>query len=509
MYNIGLAVPPEVLIKDQRSNPRRQLADLAYFKKHNLIVTAAGQPIPSGGGTGDNFAEVYNIPLKEIHIIKALFQNRKADYSQESVNKIINAYNAGAFSWVNFDPVILWLNAGKYYILSGHSRFKACSDLSKIDNKFLTIPAKVFKGSQAEAEKIALESNTLSTKETDTERANFYRQKRAKGATAKELKELAKELEGKDARKIIALSYLSEQGDALAALVNLDRGDQQSKSILLTVCVWIGKAREQFNQLTTSHENELFKYLMSGGYGNKAGQLNNEVIFLQTVYNVINKNTVFGEFEKDKPLNLARTIYSDPIRQEYESILNDIIKQIKAATTARDAKRLELTQRGASQEQFNGIIKKYDMEIFNLTQRLAEHRKREASIIDAGRNQQQLFGINGLNTGIVKDSAGNALQFANVYESDASGAPLYTAGKVNGTQSNGQGLFTLNINKSFYYITAAYSGAAKQTLAVTAATNWLNFTLKITELPAVTVTASRKTAGGLLALIVGLLIYNS
>ncbi|MEI6694551.1 MAG: carboxypeptidase regulatory-like domain-containing protein [Bacteroidota bacterium] len=499
---IGLAVPEQVLIIDKRSKPRRQLADLAYFQKNNLIVSDAGNT------TAENKAGIYEIELSKIHIIKALFQNRKADFSQESVNKIKKAYFNGVFSWANFDPLTLWKSEDKYFILSGHSRFQACKELAEVDKQFLKIPCKIFLGSQAEAEKIALESNTLSTKETETERANFYRRKREAGSSKKELKELAKDLEGKDANKIIALSYLSESGDALTALTALDLSDVQSKSVLLTFCVWIGTAKEQYMQLTTAHENEIFKYLVNGGYGSQAGQINNQVDFLNKMYSIIQKNTMFGEFEQDKPLNINRTIYKDDLQQQYERELNDLTRAIKDATKLRDSKRIELLQRNATEEQFKHIMQNYDNEIFALTKKLADHRKKESTIFAAAANQQSMFGIAGPNTGIVRDESGKPLQFVNVYETDSSGKPLYNGSILIGTTTNAAGLFTLNINKAVYYITASYVGLEKQTILVVTANQFLNFTLKASTLEPVTITANRVRNYGLLALL-GILIFNS
>ncbi|MDJ1505163.1 hypothetical protein [Xanthocytophaga agilis] len=45
-------------------------------------------PMPAG---------VVNVPLSQIKTNKSLFQNREDDYSQESVNRILAAVNAGTF----------------------------------------------------------------------------------------------------------------------------------------------------------------------------------------------------------------------------------------------------------------------------------------------------------------------------------------------------------------------------------------------------------------------------
>lgn len=113
-------------------------------------------------------------------------------------------------------------------------------------------------------------------------------------------------------------------------------------------------------------------------------------------------------------------------------------------------------------------------------------------------------------TGIVKDSYNKPLQYVNIYESDKNGSPLYTNGVLKGTTSNKIGLFSLNINKPLYYITASFTGMQKQTLLVVTPNQFLNFTLKETELPGITVTADRiKKYGWLAAIATALLIISN
>jgi len=112
-------------------------------------------------------------------------------------------------------------------------------------------------------------------------------------------------------------------------------------------------------------------------------------------------------------------------------------------------------------------------------------------------------------TGNVKDELNNTLQYVNVYESDKDGKPLYINNVLKGTTTNFNGLFSLNITKDNYYISASYSGMEKQTLAVVPGVSFLNFTLKIKTLSEVEIKANKIRNYSLLGLLVGLIIYNS
>ena len=140
------------------------------------------------------------------------------------------------------DATTVWENPqnGKYDVLSGHRSFQAfrslCAAAKTAEGRgFCAIPAKVTMATLAEAKKIALESNTLATKETATERATFYRRQRAAGMGAKELETLAKRLEGRNANTVLAFSYLNQTGKTWAGVLALSSGQADSKNIITSV----------------------------------------------------------------------------------------------------------------------------------------------------------------------------------------------------------------------------------------------------------------------------------
>ena len=142
-------------------------------------------------------AAVNLVPLGKIQFARELFQNREEEYSEETVQRIIEAVQTGNFRFEVFDPVLLWRNPkGQLIVLSGHSRTEAFNRLSAMGmSDFDRIPAKIIEVSKEEARRIALESNTLSTRETDAERAGYYRMLRDQGADGADVDQQARKNE--------------------------------------------------------------------------------------------------------------------------------------------------------------------------------------------------------------------------------------------------------------------------------------------------------------------------
>lgn len=112
-------------------------------------------------------------------------------------------------------------------------------------------------------------------------------------------------------------------------------------------------------------------------------------------------------------------------------------------------------------------------------------------------------------TGKVTDINNKALQYANVYESDKNGNPLYNNGVLKGTTTNGLGLFTLNIAKPVYYITASYSGTKKETKLIVVPNSVETFVLQPTTLKEVEIKSTPIKKTYWLAALAALIIFNS
>lgn len=380
-------------IVDNRPKPRKELSQLESLKKLGVKFSTNKAMVPA-----ESISKlVVQIPLHRITTSVKDFQNRKKHYSSESVNKIVEAVKVGSFDFAMFDPITVWDNPAKklekFIVLSGHSRFEAFNRLVKLGHdEFAKIPAKVFRGSFEEAQELALNSNTLSTKESYTERANYYRDLRLKGASLSELVKLSKQNEGRDSARILAYSFLSKSGIVLAALQALEAAEDTSRNNILTIAQWIGNTRLKFTELTDFHEKELYEWLIESAYGTKAGQYSNQAAFIEAVQKLIIKNSTEGIFNSDKPLNPLKFSTKTSVEIEYDNKLNEIQKALKEATTERDNKRKEFAARGASQDAFNKAMQPYEAKIFALSKELAAHKIKYAQVIEASKNQTSLFG---------------------------------------------------------------------------------------------------------------------
>ena len=333
----GLGVPGDVyMITDTRTRARKDLENTAAFR--NLDVKKVEGGATSTAGQSD--AGVVLIPVFDLNFDTKNFQNRENEYSETSVNRILDAVNDGEFNWAVFDPITVWHNPkdGKIYVLSGHSRSEAFRRLTMQGaqaqgRKFDKIPAKIFAGTFEQARELALNSNTLSTKETDIERANYYRDRRNKlmerggkpSEVRKQLLELARKNEGKNANRIIYLSYLTPRGITYDALKNLQSAGTQDRERMTVAAEWIGHLRYQFPQLTEMHENELYRFLTTNGhYGS---DVRNFADFAKRVQTAIEKNTEWGNFNADKALNMERNLGKSENEKRYDAELARLKKE--------------------------------------------------------------------------------------------------------------------------------------------------------------------------------------
>lgn len=342
-----------------------------------------------------NAAQVYMIPVKQVHEDRANFQNRENAYSSDSKNRIINAVKNGTFRWSVFDPVILWKSpAGQLVILSGHSRTAAFRELSKQGAKsegrgFDQIPAKIFTGSLEEAKKIALTSNVLATRETDQERALYYRKLRESGVPWKQLEAEAKENEGRNANTILAYSFLDKDGKVWNALGMLADADPTSRKIIETVAYWVGVARRQYSQLTRQHENEIYDWLKNGVYGNKPGQISNLSTFLEKINNAILRKSTFGVFDSNSPLNLLSLSTTTSVDQD----LARLKAEIDQAKKDLDNKRKELIARGADNASLERVLGPYNDAVIYLQKKYYELYANKDALKAEEMQQASLFGF--------------------------------------------------------------------------------------------------------------------
>ena len=339
------------------------------------VGNGLGKLPPMRSAVGNAFVIDY-VPLDEIYTDESNFQNRGDKYSEKSVKSIIDAVANGNFNWFAFDPVILWENPadGKKYVLSGHSRTQAFRQLAKMHPDwivdgltFTSIPARIYRGSFEDAKRLALNSNTLATPETLTERAAYYRRIRerqgiTKGKDLKALKDKA--LRENNGQMIWDLSYLPEGGISFDSLKAFKLGEESGSTEnflrLATICQWIGKAFQIYKGLSKAHDRELFNFLMTGGYGSKSGQYFNFTSLndrLQKLYakNVADSRKVNANGEYTEPFQIAAYKKDDATLDT----LNELKKDADGAYKDLKRKLKELRDNNATREQIFEVATPY------------------------------------------------------------------------------------------------------------------------------------------------------
>lgn len=405
-YN-SLGAPGDAfIVTDTRTNGRKPLNEMAAFKRFSV------EPVSdvSDGGANSADSGVVMIPVTNLNFDTKNFQNREDEYSQTSVDRIIDAVEDGDFNWAVFDPITVWKKPdnGKYYVLSGHSRSEAFRRLALQNaqaqgRKFDKIPAKVFKGTFEQAKELALNSNTLSTKETDLERANYYRDRRekllAQGVKPSEVKkrllELAKKNEGKNANKIIYMSYLDPRGIVADAVKNLAVSSGQDRERIAVVAEWIGHLRYMFPQLTTMHENELYRFLVTGGHYGK--DIRNFADFAKRVQTAIEKHTEWGQFHADQSLDMERNMGKSENERRYDAKLARLKQEWTDAenTLTRKLGEFKARQKKDSRitdEQIINAVRPYKDDALVAKAEYLAFRDKRGDYLKADERQMSLFG---------------------------------------------------------------------------------------------------------------------
>lgn len=352
---------------------------IGYISRSLVDTLQAGNGLgklpPMRSAVGNAFVIDY-VPLTDIYTDEKNFQNRGDRYSEKSVRSIVDAVANGNFNWFAFDPVILWENPadGKKYVLSGHSRTQAFRQISKQHPDWLVdglsfdyIPARIYRGTFDDAKRLALNSNTLATPETLTERAAYYRSIRnrqgiTKGKDLKALKERA--LRENNGQMIWDLSYLPENGISFDSLKAFKLGEQSGSTEnflrLATICQWIGKAFQIYKGLSTAHDRELFNFLMTGGYGSKSGQYFNFTSLndrLQKLYakNVANDKKTNTNGEYTEPFQIAAYKKDDATLDTLDNLKKDAAEAYKQLKS----KLKELRENNATREQIFQVATPY------------------------------------------------------------------------------------------------------------------------------------------------------
>jgi hypothetical protein len=340
---------------------------------------------------------VFAVPLNVIKKREDLFQNRKSAYAKRSVDNILNAIATGRFNWALFDSILLFWDIfgiiGKkdeFYVISGHSRLEAFNQTGgtvEIDGRsFAKIPAKVVTSMIIDdIREIALNSNTLGTKESYTERANYYRTLRELGKTKKEINKKAKETEGSNASRIIAFSYLNPNGKAFGTL---ERLEPALDSNIRNAAKWLGLLRNKYEQLTNAHEDEVWDWLLE----NIDKKVRSYSEFMEFMERVVETD----KFSEGKPLNIKNKKVQTNFDKEFQREVNAQMGEIKKLYTLIENNTKRYQQAGLKfeviHEKLGGLYSSLTVQQIKLVKLLA----RKADVKEANKQAQSLFGIHGV-----------------------------------------------------------------------------------------------------------------
>lgn len=331
---------------------------------------------------------IKKILTETIIIDKYRFQNR------EKLNQLILENIVNNFNDVEFDPLIVWKENNKTYLLAGHHRLQALKIL-----KIKTAPVKYFKGTEAEAIEFAVEkSNSNRSLETPIERAKIYRNLITKLNKTK-LETKAKKLEGKNANYILNLAHLNSKGQTIESLYKLsETSDKQNASIIEKIADWIGQAKRNYKILTNAHENEMFVFLLNK---DDSKRILNKVEFLQKIHTI----TSAFDFNLKDPLNLKRF----KNKTEGESFYESENKKFRVKLDELLTEKSELNDRIKNPNNSNYInpntkdyditMKNYDNKIYKINseinfyqKKIIELQRNKGKYVGSGNNQVGLFG---------------------------------------------------------------------------------------------------------------------
>jgi hypothetical protein len=230
---------------------------------------------------------VQNIEISKIRTDVDRFQNRQAEFSEETAKAIAEHYDPN-----KFDPIVLWRDPqnGEVYVLSGHSRLEGLRRRGETD-----IPSRFFKGTEQEAQNFAtIEANRLQNRETLAESVRAYQKAKTAGYTKARMKDLF----GSNLNTLESIQHLDPKGKFMEIL-----GQENIVTefpFVKRFASWVGQMREQFSgKMTNRHEAQLFKFLYQEGRKNID-------LAKDDFFGLVKKNIDRRDWTPDQPLVLKR-----------------------------------------------------------------------------------------------------------------------------------------------------------------------------------------------------------
>ena len=275
------------------------------------------------------FSKAFDLDAGKIAVSTSRFQGRDGEYSEDTVQAIVNK---GKYDR-NADEIIVWKDPddGKYYVISGHSRWEASRRIfdKGLQPDLATMPVKEFIGDEDEAIDFAtIESNRASTDEGLKSDLSAYHRAIARGWNRKRL--LAAFKPETKLAKLKDLSHLNFKGPFITQM-----GTEAEKHFpyLERNARWVGVLRDQL-PLTNEHEQEIFNFFYKE---NEAGQKLSKDQFFKLINDKVNRI----DFDAANALNLKNRVstsaLTDPITDAIKGIDREIDKLNREATGKRES----------------------------------------------------------------------------------------------------------------------------------------------------------------------------
>lgn len=332
--------------------------------------------------------QVRTMPIADVHTDPRRFQPRSS-LSQQKVSAIVDNYDPR-----KFDPLVVWLDKGKYYVLAGHHRLAAAEQLG-----LKTVPVRIYSGTEAEAIAYAWTSNVATRAQTNAENARYLRKLRGEGIAESAIRRSCDELYGKDCSTVLGLSWLPEDAVIFEDMSQFAAASDEYKE-LETMARWIGQVVKTYNQLTVNQVNELYRHLRKNfRITGKRFRSANE--YAEWAERILAIRFPIGVYD-NAALNLDDTrprTDTERMFDEKEAQLNAEIKDLKQFIEDQRKKLLKVEElkasgKTASAEPVLLSMAGTEQRIVLLQRELMDLRqKRSAAVAAAVEAQPALFGL--------------------------------------------------------------------------------------------------------------------
>jgi hypothetical protein len=153
-------------------------------------------------------------------------------------------------------------------------------------------------------------------------------------------------------------------------------------------------ARKNYPDLTNDHEREIYTWLFDQkGYGSGNGQVSSEREFNEKISLFIAKNTFFGKFDNEKPLNIQSLLQKSPVEREFDEQISEAKNLVSETEKELKSKIKSLTDRGGTKAEISKIVEPIEIKLRNQRIALQKLLQKKDEVIEYSKRELQLFGL--------------------------------------------------------------------------------------------------------------------